>query len=272
MKNTLLALGLAATTLLTATLTGCLNSENSPSSDNFDDPTVTTPATTTKDPEVTTDPSKNPFPYEVFIPNPDFSVDEENITAEQVLENLDEMATDFAEMNLYNGQKIDRNDYKFSASFINFTPNIFFGGYESPYSPLEIQKVAEQPWFTILPDLPYSQKNTDSIDGYYTSLELHYENYRESNNIRIRLLMPQKEYEALMEAYGLKKYVLTYDEIKDSELLDYLWDYINVEVYDSFTLDRKKIESSTPEQLLAINNLLKAMYNINLIGTNTPLE
>ncbi len=274
MKKTLLALGLAATTLLTATLTGCLNSENSPSSDDLDDPTVTTPSTTTAT-------TKNPDEWEIepFVPNPDFSIDEENITAEQVLANLDEMAADFANMKKHTGAEIDRERSNFWATFTSFSPQILRfedSDINKPvyniYSPLEIDKRPNQHWFNS-EESPYYQKNTDAIDGYYTTLLLRYSEWDRVSDLKLTgIIMPQKEYEAMLESFGVKKHVLTLDEIKDNSDYIYWLDNLNTEVYDAFTLDREKIENATKEQLRTIHNLLNAMYNINLIGTNTPVE
>ena len=231
---------------------------------------INNPGTTTKEPDSTS----NPKHYDTFVPNPDFSVDEKNITASQVLANLDEMTLDFAEMCMYGGLKIDREELRFIASFTSLAPKILKHIDDEPiydtFAPLELQAIPEHIWFRV-EGLPYYGANTESIDGYYTTLNYYFSKYNRSENKTIRrLIMPKEEYSAMLDAFGVQKHILDYDTHKDNPLFDYWMAYIDTEVYDSFTLDRKKVENATPEQLLAINNLIKAMYNINMLGTTNP--
>ncbi|MGM9646534.1 MAG: hypothetical protein ACI3YH_00180 [Eubacteriales bacterium] len=212
-----------------------------------DDPNVKEPTTGTTDinnPGTTNEPdtTSNPKHYDTFVPNPDFSVDEENITASQILANLDEMTLDFAEMSLYGGLKIDREELRFIASFTSLAPEVLKYIDDEPLyntiAPLELQTKPQHIWFRV-EGLPYYGANTESINGYYTTLNYYFsKDNRPSNKTIRRLIMPKEEYSAMLDAFGVQKHILDYNEYKDNPLFDYWMAYIDTEVYDAFTLDR----------------------------------
>ena len=135
------ALGIAVSTLITGTaLTGCekgdeyttyidkngniivVDRDNSsyvsggPDDPNIKNPNTNSGSENNKDSETTKE--RPPF-----APTLDFTIDEENITAEEVLETLDNLVTDFAEMSQFSGYEIDRWKYQFYAEFDSITPH-----------------------------------------------------------------------------------------------------------------------------------------------------
>ncbi len=266
------ALGFVTLAILTAILlAGCQTEEKK---------------TFTTNPSVTTNPDAKHEEYLELLQNPDFEIDEANVTAAQVFANLNELAAVFVELDWTAGTQQDRDD-SFWASFVSFGPKILgyrleedednYTVYEKYdiYAILEKQKTPDVSWLTH--DVsPFYKNTTDPVDGYFITLQCHYSEHNRSSDREVEnLLVSKKEYEAVLDAFGVQKHVLTLEEIKDSANYMYWSDYVGTEVYDAFTLDRQKVQNATSEQLLAINNMIKAMYNINLlnfVGENTPTE
>ena len=287
------AVGLAASAVITGTmLTGCekddknlttyideqgnvivIDGDNSYVSGGPEDPNTKDPNTGSSSDNNNKDPQSTTSELEVFKPTPDFTINEDTITAEELLERLDKMCEDYAEMRQYLGYKIDRYKYQFAAQFNSITPTTCYDDQaqliDDKYSYLIDSCTPTHIWLTFPESGCYQAEMEEINDAYHVTLHIDQYSFEGYADITLPgFIIPKAEYEALREAFGHKKIVLTQEMLDEySKYSTHADPYLGQEIYKSFTLDREMIEKASPNQLIAINNFFKAAYNINMYGT-----